>query len=130
MNWIRRFMEGRYGGDQLSMALIILSLALTIIGQITKLALFWTISYIPLGISVFRMFSKNINKRSMENYKFAIFISPIYSRFKKFQRCIKDRRTHRFFRCPSCKTKLRLPKGKGKIIITCPKCQAKFNKRT
>ena len=130
MNWFKKFFAGRYGGDQLSMALIILSLLLTIIGQLTRFPLLVFVSYVPLGISLFRILSKNISKRSMENYKFAIFMSPIYSKYKNFQNRLKDRKTHRFFKCPNCKTKLRLPKGKGKIIITCPKCKTKFTKIT
>lgn len=130
MDWIRKMMDGRYGGDQLSMALIIVSLFLSIIGRIINIPLLLTIGYIPLGISIFRMFSKDIRKRSMENYKFSIFISPLYSKFKRSQNRFKDRKTHRFFTCSTCKTKLRLPKGKGKILITCPKCKSKFTKRT
>jgi len=130
MNWFRKFMAGRYGGDQLSIGLIILSLLLSIIARITNISFLVLLSYIPLGISIYRMFSKNIRKRSMENYKFAMKMSPIYSRFKKLQNRIRDRKTHKFYKCPNCKTKLRLPKGKGKIIITCPKCKTKFEKRT
>lgn len=130
MEKLKKFMAGRYGGDQLSTLLILLSLILTIIGQITKMSLLWFISYIPLGISIFRIFSKDINKRRMENYKFSIFMSPVYSKFKKIQRQVQDRKTHKFFKCPNCKTNLRLPKSKGKIRITCPKCKTKFEKRT
>lgn len=130
MNIFRKFMKGRYGGDQLSVVLLLLSILLTLVGRLTKLSLFIFISYIPLLISVYRMFSKNISKRRMENYKFSIYLSPIYSRYKSIQRRFKDRRTHKYFKCPNCKRKLRLPKGKGKIIITCPKCKEKFEKRT
>lgn len=130
MNWLKKFLIGRYGGDQLSMVLLILSMLLTLTGQLTKIPLLSFIGYVPLGISIFRMFSKNTSKRSMENYKFAILISPVYSWFKKTQKYAKDVKTHRYFKCPNCKLKLRLPKGKGKIIITCPKCKTKFTKNT
>lgn len=134
MNWLRRFMAGRYGGDQLSIALIILSLLLSLIGQITNISFIILLNYIPLIISIYRIFSKDIRKRSMENYKFAMIMSPVYSKFNRLKNRIKsrirDRKTHRFFKCPSCKTRLRLPKGKGKIIITCPKCKTRFEERT
>ncbi len=130
MNWLRKFMVGRYGGDQLSMALLILSVLLTLAGQFTKISLLSFISYIPLSVSIFRMFSKNISKRRIENYKFAIFASPAYSWFKKVQNQTKDAKTNRYFKCPNCNAKLRIPKGKGKIIITCPKCKTKFTKKT
>ena len=63
MNWFKKFFAGRYGGDQLSMALIILSLLLTIIGQLTRFPLLVFVSYVPLGISLFRILSKNISIR-------------------------------------------------------------------
>lgn len=130
MKWLSKFMNGRYGGDQLSMVLLVLSLLLTSIGQLTKIPLISFIGYVPLGVSIFRMFSKDISKRRMENYKFSILISPVYSWFKKTQKHTKELKTHKFYKCPSCNTKLRLPKGKGKIVITCPKCKNKFEKRT
>ena len=130
MKKLKRFAKDRYGGDQLSLVLLILSVLLTLVGHLTKLYLFIFISYIPLIISVYRMFSKNIHKRRMENYKFSIYISPIYSKYKNIQKRFGERKTHKFFKCPDCKSKLRLPKGKGRIIITCPKCNNKFEKRT
>ena len=74
--------------------------------------------------------SKDISKRSMENYRFAMLMSPIYSKFKKAQLRFMDAKTHRYIKCPNCRTKLRVPKHKGKIIITCPKCKTEFTKRT
>ncbi|KJS82228.1 MAG: Zn-finger containing protein [Peptococcaceae bacterium BICA1-8] len=130
MNWLKKFMMERYGVDQLSMALVIVSVLLALIAQFTSRPLIAFISYIPLGICIYRMLSKNIAKRSMENYKFFMLISPLYSWFKKTQSRIKTLKTHRYFRCPNCKVTLRLPKGKGEIIITCPKCKNKFEKET
>jgi hypothetical protein len=130
MNWLRKFMMGRYGSDQLSTVLIILSVMLTLIAGLINLPLLASISYIPLGICLFRMLSKDIAKRRMENYKFSILISPAYSWFKKKQKHLKDFKTHKFFRCPKCNADLRLPKGKGKITITCPKCNTDFSRRT
>ena len=130
MNWLRRFMMGRYGGDQLSKALLICSILLTLTAEITSLPLLTYIGYVLLGICIFRIFSRNISKRSMENYKFAILISPVYSWFKKTQNRFKAAKTHRYFVCPNCKQSLRVPKGKGKIIITCPKCKTEFEKKT
>ncbi|HEX7714417.1 MAG TPA: hypothetical protein VF531_10365 [Bacillota bacterium] len=130
MNWFRRFMMGRYGGDQLSMVLIIFSAILTLIAQLAQLRLLAFIGYVPLGIAVFRMLSRNTSKRSMENYKFAIRMSPVYSWFKKEQNRFRDRKTHKYYTCPKCRQSLRVPKGKGKIIITCPKCKTEFPQRT
>jgi hypothetical protein len=130
MNWLKKFMYGRYGSDQLSMALLIFSILLTFIARLAKLPLLSLISYIPLGVCIFRMLSKNINKRSMENYKFSMLISPVYSWFTKIRRRFAESKTRKFLKCPQCKAELRLPKGKGKIIVTCPKCRNEFRSKT
>ncbi len=130
MNWLRRFMAGRYGADQLSLALLILSIILTLIAQIARLPILAMISYIPLILCIFRMLSRNVNKRSMENYKFSMLISPLYARFIKVRRRLAESKTKRFLKCPQCKAELRLPKGKGTIIVTCPKCRNEFKAKT
>ena len=130
MNWLRRFMIGRYGGDQLSTALLIFSVLLTLIGKLASLPILTFMSYFPLWICIFRMLSRNTSKRRMENYKFTMLISPVYSWLKKKTNHAKDAKTHRYFKCPNCKTELRVPKGKGKIRITCPKCKTEFREKT
>ncbi len=130
MNWLRKFMLGRYGGDQLSIYLLVLSMVLTLIGQLVGIAALSTVGYIPLFAAGYRTLSKDVRKRSKENYKFAIFISPIHSRLKKVQSRIKGSKTHKYYKCSKCKTMVRVPKGKGKIKITCPKCKDKFIKNT
>lgn len=130
MNWFKKQMIGRYGYDQLSMALVILSLLLILTAKLSRFTPIMYLSYIPLGISIYRMLSKQIQKRRLENYKFMMFLSPVYSFFKKKSRYIKDAKNHKYFKCRNCKQKLRVPKGKGKIMITCPKCYTKFTKKT
>ncbi len=131
MEWLKRKMAGRYGSDQLSLALIILSMLLLLIsGFLPKLKILLYISYVILAFCIYRTFSKNINKRRMENYKFLMLISPLYSWSRKKIKRLKDAKTYKYFKCPNCKTKLRLPKRKGKIIITCPKCKTEFIRKT
>ncbi|MGI6372318.1 MAG: hypothetical protein ACOX1R_03875 [Caldicoprobacterales bacterium] len=130
MDRLKRFMNGRYGGDQLTTALLAFAILLTIISRLARMPWIIIFVYILLGISLYRMFSKDINRRSMENYKFMMLFSPLYKRFLKFQRRLRDSKTHRYFKCPNCKTTLRVPKGKGKIIITCPRCKTRVTKRT
>lgn len=130
MNWLQKFMTGRYGGDQLSLALIVVSVLLTFIGNAIGFPILSLLGYLPLGWCIFRMLSKNIQKRQMENYRFAMFISPAYTFFKKITFRIKDSKTHKIYQCPQCKAKLRLPKGKGKIQIICTKCKTEFIKKT
>ena len=119
---LRRFMEGRYGTDKLNMAILLTGLACSILasilpGAVTKLT-FTTVSYILMGFAIFRTLSRNIYKRYEENRKFLLF----------FQK-LKDK-DHRYYNCPRCRQQVRVPKGKGKIAITCPKCKEKFIKNT
>ena len=119
---LRRFMEGRYGTDKLNMAILLSGLACSLLasllpGVIIKLA-FTTVSYVFMGIAIFRTLSRNIYKRYEENRKFLLF----------FQK-LKDKE-HRYYNCPRCHQQVRVPKGKGKISITCPKCREKFIKTT
>ena len=130
MNWLKSFMTGRYGVDQLSAAMLVISILLTFIGELANLSILVIIGYIPLCICIFRMLSKDISKRRMENYKFSMLMSPAYTWFKKKQSRALGAKTHRYFKCPNCKTELRVPKGKGKIIITCPKCKTEFREKT
>jgi len=123
-------MTGRYGTDQLSMALLILAVILTFTGSITNINVLAYLSYIPLGLCIYRILSKNATKRKMENYKFSILMSPVYSWSKKKLNMIKGSKMHRYFKCPYCKAQLRLPKGKGKIKISCPVCKKEFVKKT
>jgi hypothetical protein len=130
MNWLKRFMMGRYGFDQLSMALVIFSFILTITANLLNLQILVFLSYVPLGISVFRILSRDTSKRSMENYKFSILKNHVSSWFNKKKNYVRDIKTHRYFKCKNCKTKLRIPKGRGRVIVTCPKCKTEFIKKT
>lgn len=133
MNFFRRLFAGRYGSDQLSLFLVlfglVLSIVLQIIGSIFGIQFISLLSWIPLGIAIYRMFSKKIEVRSMENYKFMMKVSPIYKKWLKFCERKRDN-THRYYKCPKCKATLRVPKGRGKICITCPKCHIEFVKKT
>lgn len=130
MNWLRRFMAGRYGGDQLSMALLIFSIILNFTARLTGIPLLILIGYVPFGIAVFRMLSRNMAKRSMENYNFSRLMKPVYSWLMITRDRIRDIKTHRYFTCPKCRQSLRVPKGKGKIVIICRRCKTEFKGRT
>ena len=130
MNWLRNFMMGRYGVDKLNIALLILSMVLTFISSITDFAILLYISYIPLFLCIYRIFSRNTNLRIQENYKFLKFYNPAEAWVKKKLNIVKGSKTHKHFKCPNCKQTVRVPKGKGKVNITCPKCSTKFTKNT
>lgn len=130
MQRFHKFMQGRAGGDHLSVFLLVLSLILTLTGRITGLFLLDTLSYLPLGFGIYRIFSKNISRRRMENYRFMMKISPLYKRGHRLISRLQHRKSHRLMPCTSCDAKLRVPKNKGKVRVTCPKCSARFIKKT
>ena len=118
----RQFMVGRYGTDKLGLTLLGTALGLSLLGAllptgIVSLAL--SLGYYALMFwALFRMFSRNTYARYEENRKFLRFFDRL-----------KDRE-HRYFSCPKCSQPVRVPRGKGKIAITCPKCREKFIKKT
>lgn len=127
MEWLKKKMVGRYGVDQLSMALLLLGLILMIVTLPFKWLLIRLLSILPIILCYYRIFSKKIYQRQQENFKFIRFYTPIVKKIKLIQKRFKERKTHRYFKCPTCKQMLRVPKGKGNISITCPKCKNDFH---
>ena len=121
--WIQRFMMGRYGTDKLNMAILTAGVALCVVslffGRLPGVALLLTtLSYILMIWAIFRTLSRNTYKRYRENRRYLMILERI-----------KDRE-HRHFDCPKCHQSVRVPRGKGKIAITCPKCREKFIRKT
>ena len=129
-NFLRNFMIGRYGPDHLGVAMILLSLALSLTHTFTRIAVLLYISYLIAGLALFRILSRNITKRRAENDKFIRYWWPIKTKISRYYANFKQRVTHKFFKCPNCRNTLRAPKGKGKIQVTCPKCKERFFERT
>ena len=134
-NWIikmaekyRIFMYGRYGYDEFSRFLSIFALVLVLVAYF-----FPVLCYLGLAVivySVFRTYSKNIPARMREREKFLRIKKKISQFFKRTKNRFKERKTHKYFKCRKCKTYLRVPKGRGKIEITCPMCKTKVTKTT
>ena len=129
-NWLRNFMIGRYGPDQLNVAIIVVALIFNVVYGITRLTPFLFVSYVILIWGIFRMFSRNIERRRRENDRFLRYWWPVRQRVRGCFSRLKERKNYRFFRCPGCHNTLRLPKDKGRIQITCPKCGERFIKKT
>lgn len=130
MNWLKRFMAGRYGADQLSLAMLVVAFVLNLVSNIFRLVLVSSLSAVLVVLCFYRMLSRNFSKRRAENQKFM----NVWQKMKNFFYRQKDRlrqsKDFRFFRCPSCNNNLRVPKGKGKIYVTCPRCGERFIKKT
>ena len=118
----QRFMRGRYGTDKLNMAILIAGLIFSLAAMFNPFPLpdliLTVLSYVLMVWAIFRCLSRNTYKRYQENRKYLRFVERL-----------KDRE-HRYFDCPRCRQPVRVPRGKGKIAITCPKCREKFIKKT
>lgn len=128
MNWLRKFMYGRYGVDALSMNIIIFGLLLSIFSSFNRY--FSILSAIVFIYAYYRVFSRNINKRYRENQKFLKIVEPITTRFKRIRMKAKGRKNYKYFKCKNCGQEIKFPKGKGKIKVTCPKCGEKTIKKS
>ena len=129
-NFLRRFMIGRYGPDNLGVMLIVVSLALYLLSGVTGIAPLVYVSYALLILALYRMLSRNIVRRRAENDRYIRYWWPVKTKIKRMFANMRSRKTHRFFSCPSCRNTLRVPKGKGKLQITCPKCGERFIKKS
>ena len=125
--YLQKFMVGRNGRDELQtvalFAAVIFSVISSFMIKMFHVRLFDTLSILILVYSMFRFLSKDVYKRREENRKFLQEIE-----FLKLR--ISVRKTHKIYRCKGCGRKIRVPKGKGRIEITCPLCGRKFRKRT
>ena len=125
-----RFMYGRYGADTLGTCLFITYFVMiilqTFLAFFIKSSIFhlvWqTVAYAAGIFAICRMLSRKIDKRRAENQKFVNFLKLTKNKFK-------DRKTHVYRTCPSCKATLRLPRAKGEHTVVCPRCKNRFNVR-
>ena len=119
---MRSFMEGRYGTDRLNMVILCAGLVASLLSMLVRShpigVILWALSYGLMFWAIFRCLSRNTYQRYLENRKFFQLTEQI-----------KDR-DHRYYACPKCRQTVRVPRGKGKISITCPRCKERFVKKT
>jgi len=119
---LQHFMAGRYGTDRLNMVILCTGLVISLLSAFSRSVqlnmIFVLLSYGLMAWAIWRSLSRNTYKRYQENRKFLQFFDRL-----------KDRQ-HRYFDCPKCRQTVRVPRGKGKISITCPRCKEKFVKKT
>lgn len=137
-----QFMQGRYGMDQLAkaesgliFALLLVSVVLSLFSGKSSVVgmVLLVLEFLWLGLTVhtyFRMLSRNVSKRYEENQKYCTFRYRVVVKINQWKKEWSQRKTHRFFRCPTCQQKVRVPKGRGKICITCPKCREEFIRKS
>lgn len=127
---LRRFMIGRYGTDGLNQFLSIASLVLLLIAIVSRIRLFTWLSAAPLLFCCYRTFSRNISKRTEENYKFYTLKDRVDNKFRGLKEQWANRKVYHYYRCPQCRQKLRVPRGRGRIQISCPRCGTQFIKKS
>lgn len=125
-----RFMNGRYGFDSFGRFTLIVSIILVLLSNFRRSNFLNLLCWLLLIYTYYRMFSRQIEKRSKENQKFLASTASIRRWYYKQKNLMQQRKTHHIYRCPNCKQQIRVPKGKGKIEIRCPKCNHTFIKNS
>ncbi len=132
---LAKFMYGRYGFDEYGKFLSTTSLVFIVIGFLatffsTNTNLFTLVGFLLLFYCYYRILSRKIHRRTQENYVFHGAKNEFVLFLKKFCNKFKQSKTHKVFKCPHCKQGLRVPKGRGKICITCSKCKHEFIRKS
>lgn len=128
-NALQRFMYGRYGNDQFNLFLIGTYLVLYLLFVLTGFAPLYWLSLVLIAYSLFRLLSRNPARRRSENARFLSIVNPVL-RWLRLRRTIHRDKEHRYFKCPNCGQQLRVPRGKGKITVTCRGCGASFEEKS
>lgn len=126
----QNFMSGRYGVDDFSKALLYATLALCLISLFTRNRALNLLLSVSLVFIYYRMFSRNYSRRYEENLWYLRQKDRIAHFFQRQKSLTQQRKTYRIYTCPQCRQKIRIPKGHGKVQITCPQCKAEFIKRS
>lgn len=129
MNFLQRFMYGRYGGDPLGFFLLAVYVVFYLLSSVLHNTLLYALSIAVGAWAIFRMLSRHIDRRRAENAKFMALAGPSI-RWLKLRRTIRRDKEHRYFKCPNCGQQLRVPRGKGKISVTCRNCGVSFEEKT
>lgn len=127
--WFQRFMSGRYGNDSLNVFLCICSLVLLVLGMFLSGILYY-VGIALLIWSYYRMLSRNTQKRYAENLKYLSLKNRASAWASQRRVRFAQRGVYRYFRCPCCRQEIRIPKGRGRVSITCPKCKTQFIKKS
>ena len=128
--WIANFMQGRHGPDQFGIFTLIAGLVLSLLSSfigLPVLGLAGTGLYI---YTLFRLFSRNQNKRIAENQKYIALTANTKTKARQFVLRQKNRKDYKYFRCPQCKVLLRMKRGTGEKEITCAKCGHQFTQKS
>ena len=144
MDKLKDYVKKIYGFDALSFGFVLFSVIIALVAMLFARAGHawgnkWTlIVYVPLALCLLRCFSTNRKRRALENDWFVNRLELMFKRKPKVQYGqryrmegeLEEKKSYRFFKCPACRQNIRVPKGKGRIEITCPRCGNRFIKKT
>ncbi len=125
-----RFMQGRYGSDQLGIFTLFSGLILSLLGSFTGLGLLTLLGAALYFITLFRMFSHNREARLQENRKYISLTSGWQTKTRQFFRRCRNRKDYKYFKCPKCRVLLRMKRGSGEKTITCARCGHQFTQKS
>lgn len=126
---IMRFMQGRYGNDRLGQVMLVVAFACMVL-SLLRIPFVSFVGLAVLILTYYRMFSRQIGKRAAENQKYMQLEWKVRAKLQKRKQALAQSRTHRIFRCPECRQKIRVPRHRGRIAISCRKCGAEFIRKT
>ena len=127
---VARFMQGRHGPDNLGMFTLIAGLVCSLLASFTGISLLSLIGFGLYVWTLFRMLSRNHEKRLAENRKYIELTSNWKLKSRQFTKRLKNRRDYKYFKCPNCKVLLRLKRGCGEKDITCVRCGYQFKQKS
>ena len=127
--WVSRFMEGRYGPDQFGIFTLVFGLVLSLLSGVIGLPVIGLLGTGLYIYTLFRLFSKNRNKRIAENQKYVALSSNTKTKARQFILRQKNKKDYKYFRCPQCKVLLRMKRGTGDKEITCVRCNHQFHQK-
>lgn len=127
---MRQWLRGRNGADELSSFVCVLALIVVIINIFVRSIFLSVLALLLMGYAWWRMSSKNVDARRRENRVFAELLGPLRPWVRNPAAAVREARSYRHLKCPSCGQRMRVPRGKGNIRVRCPRCQEKFEART
>lgn len=126
---LQKLMAGRRGADELSLALLIAGLVLSTVGGATRLGLLNLLGLALYVLAIYRMFSRNLQKRYAENAKFTGAWRSARASVRQFINRTKNMKDYKYFKCPQCHSRLKLPRKVGEVTVTCGKCHHAFKQK-
>lgn len=129
-DFLRKLLYGRYGVDQFSTVIVICSVVLSLLYTFTHWGVLYILSTASMLYAIYRIFSRNFAKRQKENVMWMNYSVKLKKSFRKFVRRVKDFPHYKYYKCMNCKQTIRVPRGKGRVEIRCPKCGYSFRSKT